>query len=660
MSKIGILTEKPSARKNFEKAFNKKIGNDTIVISNSVGHVFEYVEPHEMVEPNLQKKYKSWAVSNLPWDINDLNWKQKITKGKSDVVKKIKSELKNCDEIIIATDSDSSGEGYLIGAEILLNTGLYKNKKITRMTFYNEDAKTLINSFENRTEIKNIENNTEYKKALFRSKWDYLSMQMTRAATSYAPKSFVIRTGRLKGLMVDLVGKAIEENENYVEIPYYQNKFKDENGIIYSDSNAEKYDFEDKVPTEFKSSKVIKNKPIEKSTLPPQLLDIATLSGILAPKGIKAGTLKNTYQKLYEAQYISYPRTDDKKITLSQFNELLPLVDDIAKLVGVDPSILTHRKPRPTHVSEIGSHGANRPGLVVPKSMEQIKKMGYGAELIYKTITRSFLAILCEDYIYEHQSGYLEDYPSYKGSVNIAKSLGWKNVYVSDDDDETIETVGLGTIAEPFIYKGANPKPPVPTVSWLMKSLKKYNVGTGSTRNSTFAEISSPQSKTALFQENRGKISLTDHGFYAKQIIKNTNIAKPETSESVIQAMKAIDEGNEKLSQSVLSDFVNIINEDIKTMASNKENFEYIKFEVKEKITFELDGKEVSFSKSWGGHDFTEEEIEKLINGETIEIRGLKNKRGKTYGVRGNLQWQKFKNKTFYGFKMLEFINDKE
>ena len=65
----------------------------------------------------------------------------------------------------------------------------------------------------------------------------------------------------------------------------------------------------------------------------------------------------DTYQKMYEAQVVSYPRTEDKNITPEQFNELLPLVDKIANVVGVDASLLTHRQPRSTHVT--GGFGGN-------------------------------------------------------------------------------------------------------------------------------------------------------------------------------------------------------------------------------------------------------------------------------------------------------------
>ena len=74
---------------------------------------------------------------------------------------------------------------------------------------------------------------------------------------------------------------------------------------------------------------------------------------------------------------MSYPRTEDKEVTPEQFGELLPFVDKIAGVVGVDTSLLSHRTARKTHVKEGGAHGANRPGINVPESLAGLEK-GYG------------------------------------------------------------------------------------------------------------------------------------------------------------------------------------------------------------------------------------------------------------------------------------------
>lgn len=78
---------------------------------------------------------------------------------------------------------------------------------------------------------------------------------------------------------------------------------------------------------------------------------------------------------MYENQIVSYPRTEDMEVTPEQFGELLPLVDKIAGVVGVDTSLLSHRTARKTHVKEGGAHGANRPGINVPESLAELERV---------------------------------------------------------------------------------------------------------------------------------------------------------------------------------------------------------------------------------------------------------------------------------------------
>ena len=127
---------------------------------------------------------------------------------------------------------------------------------------------------------------------------------------------------------------------------------------------------------------------------------------------------------MYEAGIVSYPRTEDKCITIDQFNQLLPFVDSIARVVGVDTSLLTHRAPRKTHIKKGMAHGANRPGLTVPKSLSELGKYGAGAEEIYTILAKNYLATLCENFVYESQKGHLAKYPEFKGSATVGLSNG--------------------------------------------------------------------------------------------------------------------------------------------------------------------------------------------------------------------------------------------
>lgn len=650
---IGILTEKPSAKKNFMKAFGGDkgtINGEQFVIVNALGHLYELKDPKLQVPEDLQKKYSSWELENLPWDANDIEWKYQATKGSQSYLKEIKDNLSKCTEIVIATDLDPTGEGDLLAAEIIIGQRL-KSKKLTRMEFVDESKKSLIKAFNERRAIPNLEEDLNYKKALFRSRWDFLSMQFTRISSKVSPIPAVIRQGRLKSTMVYLVGEQLALLDKYEEIPYFQNKFQDENGVVYTSAKEKKYDEEKDVPNTYKQSAIVKESSASKKTPPPRLMDLAKLSSILAPRGYGAAEVQTTYQKMYQDEILSYPRTEDKNITYEQFNEMLPIVDKIAKVVGVNKDKLVVRSPRPTHVRNSGSHGANRPGLKVPASLDSLKKYGRAAVAIYTTLAKNFLAMFAEDYEYDHEKGYVKDYPDFKGTANIPKKLGWKEIFTDEDLEDDVSK-GLGKIGKPFVFKGFPPKPAYPTQGWLMKQLEKNSVGSGATRNSTFAEITSTKAKYPLMESNKGRLSMTTFGLISFQLLVGTKIGDVSTSEMVLETMKKIGKGEIKDIQGELEKIEDLIRHDLKVMRGNSKNVKIPELKKVEKEKAEVNGVQVEFKKEWGGHKFTEEEIEKLSNGESITIQGLKNKRGKIYSATGKLEEQKFKGKSFWGFKM--------
>lgn len=173
-----------------------------------------------------------------------------------------------------------------------------------------------------------------------------------------------------------------------------------------------------------------------------------------------------------------------------------PLVDKIAGVVGVDPAALSHRGPRKSHIKSGGAHGANRPGPNVPPNLAAVEtKFGALGKEIYELLAKNYLTMLAPDYEYDQHRGHVEKYPSFVGSLNVPAVLGWKGVFVAEDDgdgdgDETAsDATALGTIAKPFVHEGFPTRPPHPTMGWLMKQLEKRSVGTGATRTSTYAEV---------------------------------------------------------------------------------------------------------------------------------------------------------------------------
>ena len=248
---IGILTEKPSAARNFAKALGGNKGRyngEEYVIVNAVGHIYEYVDPDQHVHPSLAAKYKSWSMSYLPWRAEDFGWKKKLKPKVSKVASDIKNTLSKCSEIVIATDVDPTGEGAVLAIEILDELNLIGNKRFTRMYFIDESEVEIQKAFASRKQIGNPLVFPEYLKGLTRAKYDYLTMQFTRIATTYGYNKTVLRQGRLKSAMTKIVGEQLEAIANYKKVPFYEARFKDENGNVFKDPNASMYPTKEQVP----------------------------------------------------------------------------------------------------------------------------------------------------------------------------------------------------------------------------------------------------------------------------------------------------------------------------------------------------------------------------------------------------------------------------
>lgn len=659
---IGILAEKPSQARNFAKALGGMkgtYGGEDYIITNARGHLFEFADPVDQVPSALRPQFLYWDLKYLPWDETQFSWKRKKRPDVASVLKDIKTVMAQCDEVCIATDDDPTGEGELIAWEIFDELNIGRGKKFSRMYFVDESAKEVQKAFKNRKSIPSMMEDMDFIKAQYRSQWDFLSMQFTRIATKCGDGRSVLRQGRLKSAMVLLVGDQLAKVAAYKKVPFYTNRFKDENGNVFTSDKEPMFKTKAEVPQTYTASPVVVDSRAKKSTAPSRLIDLATLSSSLSGKGIRAKTVLSTYQKMYEAQVVSYPRTEDKFITPEQFNDLLPKVDEIACLVGVDPAVLTHRTPRKTHVKTGCAHGANRPGLNVPKSLSSLAQYGPGAEDIYVILAKNYLAMLAEDYEYEQQKGHLEKYPDFTGMANVPLKQGWHAVSYDADDDDDVSTSALGTTAQPFIHEGFPPKPQAPTMKWMMKQLDKHDVGTGATRTSIYADVTNATAKYPLLVETKGKLSMSQYGKMSYMLLPGTHIGDLRMTEQLMNEMRLIAKGEADPAE-CLHRVQQLVIDDMETM---KRNGEKMRKELgvmmdsgeKEKCEGTWNGKDIKFNRTWSGHRFTDEECEKLLAGEEIEIEAT-SKAGKAFRVRGKLAEQTFNGRKFVGFEKTDFV----
>lgn len=668
-----VLTEKESEFEAFKKALGGSSGifnGHSYQLVHAQGHLMELDDPEKQVSPALKEKYKSWDLKNLPWDLNDFSWKKVPKRNKKtgkpaayalNLLRSIKKASKQAKAIIIATDTDySTGEGELLAWEIINAIGwqgpVYRE-------YHDDESEAAIQKA--MTELHDISNQSKdgwYVKAYVRNRWDYGSMQLTRAATLIARINgfyvSAVNQGRLKSVMLSQVFQRLEEIKHYVKKPYYEVKFKDEFGNIYSrsfspeESNLIRYPLKSQAEKElnkYEPTTVTIDEKILKHQSPHTLIDLAKIDGILSKKGYPSKMIQDVYQKLYQEKYLSYPRTEDQTFTKAQFDELVKNRNYIASLVGVDLQLLTYLKPRPRLVVDSATHGANRPGHKIPQSLGELKRFFSDPQAkqcaldIYELVAKSALAILGDDYQYNHFKAHVTAYPAFTCSYSQPAELGYKKIYGATPKT----TNSPGKSAKGFIDKGVNPKPKVPTKDWLYKRLSsyKYSIGTAATQQSTMTKMTDKDSSSYLMTNTKGKLGLTKQGMLSALLARNTYIASPQVTIQLFQGMQAV--GKFKLSpERLLATLNQVVKHDLPVMVENAKTMKkWVRPTPKKNpgdyVQLHYQGKVIQLKRTWGRHTFTNDELRLLDAGQAISFRygrrqitgqlGPKNYHGKTY-----------------------------
>ncbi|MFS8177606.1 toprim domain-containing protein [Limosilactobacillus reuteri] len=235
-----ILTEKKSAFDNFVAALGGETGTvngHTYQLTHAQGHLLEFLDPVDQVAPNLKDKYESWELKDLPWNLQDLTWRKKAKNGSAQkMIKKIANESRQAQAIVIATDNDPSGEGELLAWEII--NAINWRGPVYREYHDDESKKGIQKALRNLRDISSQKKDGDYIKAVLRQRWDFASMQATRVSTTLARSEGyrvkVINQGRLKSVMLAFTFDQLQRIKHYQKKPYYEVKFKDNNGHVYA------------------------------------------------------------------------------------------------------------------------------------------------------------------------------------------------------------------------------------------------------------------------------------------------------------------------------------------------------------------------------------------------------------------------------------------
>lgn len=508
MAKNLVIVESPAKAKTIESYLGKEF-----LVASSYGHIRD-----------LEKKNKGIDIDNHFRPI------YKIPEDKKNVVKELKKLAQKAETIWLATDEDREGEAISWHLKEALELS---DKKIKRIVFDEITKKAILNAIENPRSIDyNLVDAQQARRVLDRLVGFELSPILWRK----------IRTKLSAGRVQSVAVRLIVEREREIDAFVPESRFKvvglfsfvDEKGneqqlkaelARFLKDEKEVEEFLSKCSTADFVVEDVEKKPFKRSPAAP--FTTSTLQQEAARK-LRYSVSKTMLiaQKLYEAGYITYMRTDS--VNLSDF-----ALDAAEQTIKNDFGDKYHHKriyqTKSANAQE--AHEAIRPTDFSRETISASKDEKALYELIWKRAIASQMSDAdIERTTIKISAKGLNDQFTAKGEVILFD--GFLKVYLEDSDEENGENGDEGIL--PPVKKGLKLKtesitaterftrpPSRYTEASLVKKLEELGIG----RPSTYAPtISTIQKRGYVHKEERpGKereyriISLLQNGELKKE-----------------------------------------------------------------------------------------------------------------------------------------------
>jgi len=495
MSYTLIITEKPTAAKTIAKALAdseikeyEKNGakyyeitreGKKFVIAPAAGHLFM-----------LKQKSKGWDYPRF-----DVEWipsyKFPSSRFSEKFYKNMEELAKNASDFIIATDYDEEGE--VIGANILKFLCNRENAK--RMKFSTMTKEELIESFKNMSDSLD-KNLVEAGYTRHMLDW-YFGINLTRALTnsikSVGKRFRIISTGRVQGPTLYLLAKHEKKIREFKPTPYWEIKLKlnisgkefiasYEKDKIWIKEDA--YNLEKKLK-ECKEA-VIKNisKKIIKQNPPKPYNTTSLLADINRYFGYSPTQAMQIAESLYQAGYISYPRTSSEKLPEDiDYKKILKSLSKIQKYNKLTSFLLSKEELKPNEGKKTDpAHPAIYPTHEIPK------KLGDKQQKVYDLIVHRFFAVFGEPAKRESQK-ILLNVENEKFILTGIKTIdfGWTALYgpYSEREENPLPDLALGEkikIKEVIKEEKQTLPPQRFSQGSILKEMEKRGLGTKATR----------------------------------------------------------------------------------------------------------------------------------------------------------------------------------
>lgn len=434
-----IIAEKPSLAKNISNAigqFQTKDGymeNHEYIVTWAFGHLFTLKDIEEYSVLNVSEEKAKWTLSGLPFKPETFEFvlkKQTKTKKIDPGIKKqfniIKSLCQRNDVEYIINAGDADREGEIIIRIILDTAG--NQKKVMRLWLPEQTSATIRHSLQNLKSDEKYNNLADEGYARTYIDWLY-GINLTRFATLKSGK--LLRVGRVIVPIVKAIYDRDMEIRNFVAEKYWAVVSKAETkGIMLEFLSKEKFPLSEEADArDFcrlynSTNAIVKNKEIREVVISAgKLYSLSALQGILGSK-YKMSPKESLaiIQQLYEAGYITYPRTNTEYLASAEKDKINRVISELQKR-GFNVTSKDNNKSIYDD-SKIISHSALTPTYIIANENNLNEKQWK----VYNTILNRFLAVFCSEPCIANRTQYtisIGNKETFKISGDILIQKGW-------------------------------------------------------------------------------------------------------------------------------------------------------------------------------------------------------------------------------------------
>ena len=400
---ILIIAEKPSLGRNIAAglgSFQRRDGyleNEQYLITWAFGHLFSLADL-EAYRPSPSGR---WSMDNLPCFPERFQYELRKGADKqvdSGVIKQFRLIETLCnreDVTMIVNAGDADREGEII-VRTCIEKALKGEKELRRLWLPDQTPETVRTAF---GEMK-LESDYDHlaNEGYARTYIDWLyGVNLTRFAT--LKSGTLLRVGRV---IVPIV-KAIYDRDmaikNFVPETYYSIASKEKTGDevveLQSKKRFDGKEYQKALATceQYNACEaIVTSVKRKKDTINPgKLYSLSKLQNVLGKKyKMSMAESLEIVQKLYEAGYLTYPRTDTEYLATAEKGKIKTILANCEKL-GY-PVVFKDKKTI-FDDSKIESHSAITPTYKIPDKNRLTEK----EMQVYSTVFRRFIAVFCKE-----------------------------------------------------------------------------------------------------------------------------------------------------------------------------------------------------------------------------------------------------------------------